>query len=69
MNVIRLFISSLILALVVVAVLGIYWWQAPPETLLAYEIGGKVILGALAFAGLVGLWQLWTPPSSSLSLR
>jgi hypothetical protein len=69
MNAIRLFISALILTLVVVAVLGIVWWQAPPEKLLAYEIGGKVILGVLAFSGLLGLWQLWTPPSSSLSLR
>lgn len=69
MNAIRLFISALIVALVVVAVLGIVWWQAPPEKLLAYELGGKVILGALACTGLVGLWQLWTPPSSSLSLR
>lgn len=69
MNTIRLFITVLILALVVVASLGILWWEAPPEALATYQVGGKVILGVLALSGLVGLWQLWTPPSSSASLR
>lgn len=69
MNVIRLFISVLIAALVVISALGIVWWQAPPDALATYQLGGKVVLGTLVLVGLLGLWQLWLPPSSARSLR
>lgn len=69
MNLVRLAISLLIALLVVVALLGVLWWQSPPDALASYGVGGRVILGVLALSGLIGLWQLWTPPANSSSLR
>lgn len=65
MNIIRSLISLLIVALIVISLFGIAWWQSPPEKLASYTRGGQVILGALATAGAFGLWRLWAPPKPS----
>lgn len=63
MNYIRTFITLLILALIAIAVHGMFWWENPPTPIADYEMGARVILGALVASGLVGLWQLWTGPA------
>lgn len=65
MNLIRSLISLLFVTLVVLSVLGIVWWDSPPEPLAGYTSGGKAILGVLIVAGLVGLWRLWAPVDRS----
>ncbi len=63
MNLIRSLITVLIVALVVIAVLGISWWEAPPDKLAHYTSAGKFILGILAACGAASLWFLWRPPA------
>ena len=65
MNYVRSFISLLIVALVVIAVYGVFWWENPPAPIASYGMGARVILAALVASGLFGLWQLWTTPAPS----
>ncbi|MEZ6002859.1 MAG: hypothetical protein R3F17_04955 [Planctomycetota bacterium] len=63
MNIIRSLITLLILALVIIATLGVFWWETPPAPIANYQLGAKIILGALAASGLFGIWKLWTAPT------
>jgi hypothetical protein len=65
MNVIRSLMSLLMLALIVISVLGVLWWEAPPDQLAHYTTGGKLTLGVLAVVGVLGIWRLWAPPKST----
>jgi|GEM_PF-4974707 len=62
MLIVRSLISLLIVTIVVLSGFGLVWWNEPPAQLAHYENGGKVILGLLILASLVGLGRLWTPP-------
>jgi len=63
-NVIRSLITLLIVALASLSVLGLAWWQAPPDPLVHYSIGGFAILGLLLVASAAGLWVLWRAPGA-----
>ncbi|MEZ5979681.1 MAG: hypothetical protein R3F34_15890 [Planctomycetota bacterium] len=62
MNLIRSLISILIVAIVVVSGYGIAWWSSPPAPLADSADGGRLILGLLMAASLLGLVRLWMPP-------
>jgi len=63
MNYIRSFITVLIVALVVISIYGVLWWENPPAPIADYQLGAKVILAALVTSGIFGIWQLWTAPT------
>jgi hypothetical protein len=61
MNTVRTLISVLIVAIAVLSILGIFWWNSPPEPVASYATGGQVILGILVASSVLGLWRLWAP--------
>jgi hypothetical protein len=58
-NAIRIAASLLLAALIVLSVLGWGWSAHAPATW--PEVPGRLILGACALAGALGLWKLWAP--------
>lgn len=63
MNIVRTLLTLLIVTLVVIATLGVFWWDNPPAPIANYQTGGKVILAVLALTGFFGIWKLWTAPT------
>ena len=51
MNYIRTFISLLIVALIIIAIYGMFWWETPPAPIADYELGARIILAALVWTG------------------
>lgn len=65
MNVVRLLITLLLVAIIVLSALGVGWWGDPPKPLEGYTVGGKVILVLLILGAGAGLFRLWKPERRS----
>jgi hypothetical protein len=61
-NIVKFVGMALLLAVTILSILGIYWFQHK-ATPLPTDGGGMVILGVCAASGLAGLWVLGTAKS------